>query len=55
MICQNRSITGLKKKEKGTIPVSDVDNGGAHTCVGARACGNSLYLLLDFVVNLKLF
>lgn len=33
--------------------MEDVDSGGSFTCVGADLYGKSLYLLLDFTMNLK--
>ena len=32
----------------------DVENGGDYACVGQGVYGNSLYLPLNFAVNLKL-
>lgn len=34
--------------------MGNVDNGGGYVCVGAQSHGNSLYLPLCFVLNLKL-
>ena len=32
-----------------------IDNGGGYTCVGAGVYAKSLYIHLNFAVNLKLF
>lgn len=40
---------------KGTTLVGDVDNGEAVHVWGQRTYGKSLYLFLDFAVNLLLF
>ena len=34
--------------------VNDVDNRGGYACVGAGNMGESLYLLFNFVTNLRL-
>ena len=49
IMCQCRFILDIKKS---TILVSDVDNIGGYACV--EAYGKTLYLPLNFVVNLKL-
>ena len=50
--CVNVSSALVKKK--CTILVNDFDNGGGYTCVEWGEYGKSLYLHLNFVVNLKL-
>lgn len=50
MMCQFR----LVNCKKCTIPVGDIDSGGGYACVGAGTYGNSLCLLLNFFVKLKL-
>ena len=55
MICQWRFILGKNVTLlEWYILVSDVDNGGGYACVGIGVYGKSLYLPLNFVVNLKL-
>lgn len=51
MMCQRRFING----NKCTTLVRDVDNGEAMYVFGQRVHGKSLYLPLNFAVNLKLF
>lgn len=53
MMHQCRFLNGNKCTT--LVEGGDVDNGGGHTCVGAEADGKSLYLPLNFAVNLKLF
>lgn len=40
--------------KKCAILVSDVDNGGAYSCVGAGSYGKSLYFPFNVVEYLKL-
>ena len=48
--CQCRFILG---KKKCTILANDTDAEGGYVCVGQGMYEISLYLSLDFVVNLK--
>lgn len=50
IICQY----GFIFSNKCTSLASEVDNGIGYACVGWRVYGKSLYLPLNFVVNLKL-
>ena len=50
MMCRYRSILG----NKCTFLVSDLDNSGGYICVRCSVYRKSLYLPLNFVVNLKL-
>ena len=50
MIDQSRFITCNKR----TPLVADVDNRGGHACVEAGGICTSLYLPLNFALNLKL-
>ena len=43
------------KKKKITTLEGNIDSGGGYTCVGAGNNGASLYFLLSFAVNPKLF
>ena len=50
MICQRSFIY----YDKCPTPMGNVDNGGGCACEGQGVYGKSLYLPLNFTVNLKL-
>ena len=50
MTCQGR----VGSCNKCTTMMGNVDNGGGYACVGHGVYGKSLYLTLNFAVNLKL-
>ena len=52
---KNNNSSSSSSNTEQNIMVSDADNGGGYACVGARGVyAKSLYLPLNFVVNLKL-
>lgn len=50
IMCPCRFING----NKYTTLVGDADSRVGCMCIGQRACGKSLYLLVNLAVNLKL-
>ena len=42
------------KKKKSTILVSEIDSKGGYVCVETGEYMGNLYLLLNFIINLKL-
>ena len=50
MMCQHKFVDC----NKCTTLIGDVDDAGGYASVGQGVYGNSLYLPLDFAVNLKL-
>ena len=53
-IGQCRSVLSKKKEKKSTILVSEIDSKGGYVCVETGEYMGNLYLLLIFIVNLKL-